>query len=118
MRRNTIANLETVELELDGEPTIGIMMALSIQDPNCEAFIQEVAEAFKSQRMASPPETQAFLITMIGELSADAFADRWLALAEADEILSTFMSQMSIADVVHGTPKGEMLGSVSLLGVA
>ena len=119
MTRNTIANLETVELELDGEPIIGILMALSVQDPSaCDAFVSEVAEAFKSQRMGSPPETQAFLITMIGELSADAFADRWTTLADSDEMLSTFMSQMSIADVVHGTPKGQMLGSVSLLGVA
>lgn len=119
MPANTIANLETVELELDGETMIGIMMALSVQDASCyEAFMSEVVEAFKSQRMCSPPETQALLVTMIGELTADAFADRWIELAESDEMLSTFMSQLSIADVVHGTSTGRMLGNVSLLGVA
>ncbi len=118
MRRNNIVNVETVELELDGESIIGIIMALSIQDPSgYDAFMPEVAEAFKSQRSNSPPETQAFLVTMIGEMSAEKFADHWSALAESDGMLSTFMSQMSIADVVHGTPKGEMMGNVSLLGV-
>src|SRR5262249_25596344 len=106
----------TVQLQSDGEPFHAIMMALDVNEPaQADDFIQEVARRFRLQRMSSPPDTAALLITITGALPASSFADVWNRVREGDEILNVFMSRMRKADVIRGTQDGQMLESVSLL---
>jgi hypothetical protein len=79
------------------------------------SFIAEVVEQFKSQRMISPPATNALMITLVGDLSAAQFAERWRALTAADAVLGTFMAQMRRADVLRGSAAGQPLETLSLL---
>lgn len=117
MATNSLAKIETVELhDKDGQLT-AIMVALNIAAPETTtAFIQEVAETFKKQRMCSPPNTAGLLVTIIGQLSAEAFAEQWRALVAKDAILAHFMGQMRVADVMQGTAQGKVVSSASLLG--
>jgi hypothetical protein len=113
---NRIAEVKTVQLQSDGGPFHALMMALDVNEPaEADHFIPEVAQRFKVQRMASPPDTSALLITIIGELPASSFAQGWQRLRTSDEILNVFMSQMRKADIIRGTRAGQMLESVSLL---
>lgn len=116
MAANEISKIETVEVEGPDGPLVAIMVALDISDSrNAEAFILEVVEAFKSRRMCSPPETAGMLVTMFGDLSAEKFCENWRRLTPDDGVLAYFMSQMKFADVLQGTPEGEVLSSASLL---
>jgi hypothetical protein len=74
-----------------------------------------VVEKFKAQRMASPPETSGLLITLIGNVSAEKFSERWAAATVADPILAFFMSGMHIADVIVGTKAGGIEETDSLI---
>jgi hypothetical protein len=63
-------------------PLVAILIGLDLPDRNqAEAFVAEVADKFKAQRMLSPPETARLCVTLIGELSAEEFARRWKELA-------------------------------------
>jgi hypothetical protein len=113
---NTIANLKTMNLQSADDPVYAIVMGLNIREPeSAEAFVQEVAEKFKAQRMCSPTDTSVMLITIIGELPLSCFVDRWRALVAEDKILNFFMSQMRKADVLRGTAAGQTLETVSLI---
>lgn len=117
MAANTLAKIETVVLDGEDGPLTAIMVALNIVAPEtAPAFIREVAETFKAHRMCSPPNTAGLLITIIGELSADAFTEQWRALVAEDAILAHFMGQMRVADVMQGTTQGKALSSASLAG--
>lgn len=116
MASNQIASIETVTGERDGEALTAIMVALNVRDPrNAPAFIQEVAETFKNHRMCSPPETAGLLVTIIGKLTAEEFREHWRTLVARDPILASFMGQMKVADVMQGTPRGEVLSAASHL---
>jgi hypothetical protein len=117
MPKNSIAVVRTVDsLQSPEGPLIVIMIGVNVLDAStADAFISEVAERFKMQRMTSPPDTNALLITLTGEISAVRFAQRWQGLVGADAILAQFMSQMRLADVMRGTTSGRALERVSLL---
>jgi hypothetical protein len=116
---NTIANLKALNLQSAEGPVAAIVIGLNIPDvQGADSFIQEVAEKFKLQRMCSPPTTSVLLITVVTELPAARFVERWHELEAQDKILEFFMSQMRKADVVRGTVLGETLENISLLGGA
>jgi len=114
---NTIAILKTMNLQYDdGRPVSQIVIGLNIREPQtAEAFIQEVAEKFKLQRMCSPPDTTLMLVTVVSEMPVLRFVERWRQLAAADQILNFFMSQMEKADVLRGVVAGETLETASLI---
>ena len=113
---NTIANLKTMNLQSSDGPVTMIVMGLNIREPQtADAFVQEVVEKFKVQRMCSPPDTSMMLITIVSAMPVVHFVERWRQLAAADEILSFFMSQMRKADVLRGVVAGETLETASLI---
>jgi hypothetical protein len=116
MAGNEIAQLETVELQSASGPVVAIMIAVNIGDARrAEAFVGQVTEKFKVHRTCSPPETSYLLVTIIGDMTAQQFATCWKALVAEDPILETYLSMMHVADVLHGTSRGEVLDSASLL---
>src|SRR5215510_9380388 len=113
---NTIANLKTLNLQSADGPVTAIVMGLNIRDPQtADAFIEDVAEKFKAQRMCSPPDTSMMLITIVSEIPLVHFVERWRQLGTADKILSFFMSRMRQADVLRGVVAGETLETASLI---
>jgi len=116
MAANSIANLKSVNFQSPTGPATAIMIGVNISDVQAaDAFISEVAEKFKMQRMLSPPDTSGLLVTIIGDLPAARFAEKWRGLLAADQVLAAFMSQMRVADVMRGSPSGQMLEKVSLM---
>jgi len=116
MPTNSVANLKTVNFQSPTGPAAAIVIGVNISDVQAaDAFISEVAEKFKMQRMLSPPDTSGLLVTIIGDLPAARFAEKWRGLVATDQALSIFMSQMRVADVMRGSPSGQMLERVSLL---
>jgi hypothetical protein len=114
---NSIANIKTANLQSeDGQSVAVIVMGLNIRDlETADAFIQEVAEKFKAQRMCSPPDTSMMLVTIVSEMPVAHFVERWRQLAAADQILGFFMSQMQKADVLLGAVVGQTLETASLI---
>ena len=114
---NTIANLKTMSLQsIDGRPVIAIVMGLNIREPQtADAFIQEVVEKFKAQRMCSSPDTSMMLITIVSEMPLSRFVERWRQIAAVDQVLGFFMSQMQKADVLRGEVAGQTLETASLI---
>jgi len=113
---NTIANLKTESLQSQDGPVTAIVMGLNIRDPDsADAFIQEVVEKFKVQRMCSSTNTSVLLITLVSDMPASRFVKRWRQIAVEDKVLGFFMSRMHTADVVRGTTVGQTLETVSLL---
>jgi hypothetical protein len=81
MAANTLARIETVELDGEDGSLTAITVALNIADPHrAPSFIREVTETFKAHRMGSPPETAGLLVTILGQLSAERFAEHWRRL--------------------------------------
>jgi hypothetical protein len=114
--KNTIVNLKTMQLQSKDGPVTAIVMGLDMRDQNStDAFIQEVVEKFKVQRMCSSPDTSVMLITLVSDMPASRFVKRWRQLAADDKVLGFFMSQMHTADVVRGKVVGKTLETVSLL---
>jgi hypothetical protein len=115
MASNRIRSLNTATLESPNGPVVAIMMALDIAEVSqLDDFLNLVVEKFKAHRMCSPPETAALLVTIIGNVSAEHFAQRWAALTSKDQILRRFMAEMQLADVLLGTDSGEVIEMVSL----
>jgi hypothetical protein len=113
---NKITQIKTVAAEGPNGPTTAMMVALNIGDPAAaDAFVSEVAEQFKIQRTLAPPNTSMLLVTIIGDLSASQFANRWQQLAQTDGIVRGYMSLMQAADVIQGTRSGQQLSNASLL---
>lgn len=116
MAENAVASIRTTELVDEQGPAAAIMVALDVGDAaSAPAFVVEVATVFKSQRMLSPPTTRQLLVTLIGDMTAADFAERWRRLATTDPMLRFFMQQMRRADCVHGTREGGQLDAASLL---
>jgi len=114
---NRITSLKTVDIGGDQGPTWAIMVAADISEPSTLGeFVPFLVEQVKLQRMAAPPETSHLLVTVIGDVSAEAVASAWREYVASDPIMSVFMSRMAVADVLHGTAAGKVLGQVSLVG--
>ena len=114
--KNTIANLKTMSLQAQDGPVTAIVMGLNIRDlDTADAFIEQVVEKFKVQRMCSSPDTSVMLITIVSDMPASRFVKRWRQITASDKALGFFMSQMRKADVVRGTVAGQTLETVSLL---
>src|SRR5579859_204076 len=93
-----------------------IVMGLDLDDPDAlDPFMPEVAEALRSQRMCSPPETTAMFITLIGKVGADDFKLNWAKEVSRDPILRVFMDQMKEASVLHCRPDGTIISHISLI---
>jgi hypothetical protein len=113
---NSIAQVKTVEVQGADGPTVAMMIALDVGDAaTVEAFVTDVAERFKLDRMLAPPQTSMLLFTIIGSMSAEAFSARWKEIVKADPVIHAFMGLMNVAEVVQGTKAGQKLGSASLL---
>jgi hypothetical protein len=115
---NSISVIEALDnMQSPVGPVVAIMIGVTVRDTStADALVIEVAEQFKMKRMMSSPKTNALLITLVGEMSATRFAECWRAPVAADEILDIFMSQMRLADVMHGVESGQVLETTSLLG--
>ena len=99
-----------------GARGVALMISVNVNDAaTAGAFVSDVVEAFKVNRMAAPPETNMLLITVIGEQTAAQFASEWHLLAAKDPIVNAFMSKMTVADVVQGTAQGAVRSQASLL---
>ena len=93
-----------------------LMIAVNIDNPEtADEFVTEVTERFKVERMLSLPDTKMLLITLMGELTAPRFAERWAEIRRQDPIVQHFMSLMVAADVIQATPSGQPLSRASLL---
>jgi hypothetical protein len=113
---NTIAQVKNVPVDGPNGPTSALMLALNIADlATAPAFVSEVAEHFKVQRMLAPPETSMLLITLMGDFTASQFAARWLDLETQDPVIKALMSLLTVADVIQGTATGQVLERASLL---
>jgi hypothetical protein len=116
MRTNTINKIETKELVTNKGNTNGIFMALDIYDKNnSDTFIAEVINKFTMHKMISPPNTSILLITIIGDLSAEEFCNKWKSLMDIDFTAKTILSMLDKASVVHGTNEGKVIDEKSLL---
>jgi hypothetical protein len=113
-RANRIAQLETRHLN---ESTSAIMVALNMNDrATADPFVKEVLQKILLQRMNSPPHTNLLCITLIGSVTAREFAGLWRKYLAGEPGLVAFVRLMQAADVIHGTPGGQVLEQVSLLG--
>jgi hypothetical protein len=116
MPANKIVQIKTVQGGSPENPLVAILTNLDIGDgATADAFLREVAEVFLAHRMCSPAETNAMLITVIGDLTAARCAELWRQFMAEDQALQFFMSQMHTADIVRGTPSGVELEKVSIL---
>jgi hypothetical protein len=115
MASNAIRLLETVPWEVRNESIVAISIAIDVDDDGFDEFFPELVEKFKAQRMCSPPETLGLLVTLIGNVSAAKFAERWVAATMEDQILAFFMSGMQLADVIVGTKAGGIVETDSLI---
>jgi hypothetical protein len=115
---NHIVEIKTVQGGSREEPIFAIMLAANVLEPaSLRAFVAELVETFKAQRMISPPETSHLLISIRGETSAGDVKAAWNELVATDEVLRFFVSQLRVADVVRAARTGPALEQVSLLDV-
>jgi hypothetical protein len=116
MASNSVVEIKTVPLDGPEGPTVAMMLAVDIGDPKtAPAFVATIVKQFKLQRMLAPPQTSMLLVTLVGDLSADAFVEHWAAIEKRDAILHAFMTKMVVAEVVQGTPSGQQLSQASLV---
>jgi hypothetical protein len=112
---NSIHNLATKLFRNDSGEFPAIVMGLDIPDPEtADAFLDDVIQQFKNQRMCSPPTTANMTITLSGNMTAERFREMWTHRSATDPILKAFMSMMVLADVLHIRGR-ELLDRASLL---
>jgi hypothetical protein len=110
---NVMEQLETRRLN---ESTSAIMAALTMKDPaSASEFVREILHKILLQRMISPPGTDLLCITLIGNVTAREFASYWQKHLPAEPAMAIFLQKMQAADVVYGSPEGEIIDQVSLL---
>jgi hypothetical protein len=99
---NCIVNLGTKSFRNNSGEFPAIVMGLNILDmASKDAFLDEVVEKFKGQRMCSPPQTVNMTVTIAGDMVAAEFRSLWLHRCGRDPILKHFTSLMVLADVLH-----------------
>jgi hypothetical protein len=110
---NEIKRIETRSVNAS---TSAIMVALNMRDlATADAFVKEAVHKVLLQRMMSPPETPLLCITIMGTVTAREFADLWHKHLAEEPAMAAFLERMQAADVIHGTPEGQVLDKVSLL---
>jgi hypothetical protein len=110
---NTIAQLETRMLD---ESTAAIMVALNFRDRSTAGrFVKDVVHKVLLERMTSPPDTALLCITIMGNVTASEFAQLWRKHVYSEPAMVAFMKRMRAADVINGTPQGQVLEQVSLI---
>jgi hypothetical protein len=113
---NRLTKIETVATNGPNGPTHGILVSVDAPDvATFSALMPTIVATFKNQRMTSPPDTSFLLITVVGSVSAAEFKRLWGEGTANDKIVGAFLSQMTKADVLHGTAEGKPLDSASLL---
>jgi hypothetical protein len=112
---NQIHNLKTDIAKRSYGEVPRIVIGLNVADSAAApAFVAEVAEKVKLQRMCSPPDTSVLFVTLMGPLTASRFKELWLAEVERDDVLRFFMSQMKEASILHGKKDGTIIEHISL----
>jgi hypothetical protein len=113
---NQIAQIKTLPVNGSSGASTAMMIAINIREQKTiDAFISDVAEQFKVQRTIAPPNTSLLLVTIIGDLSADQFSQKWKSLESRDAIIRGYMSLMTRAEVIQATPAGKQLSVASLI---
>ena len=102
-----LAGIQTVELDGEDGPVTAIMANFNFDAPLTNEMVSEAITAIKCQRMLSPPDTSALLITIIGSVTGAQFAKEWRKIGANDEALQSFMSTMQIADVMSSPVDGD-----------
>lgn len=110
-----LARIQTVEVDGPDGPMIAIMANFNFEPPLTDAMVHGAVDTIRNQRMCSPPETSALLVTIIGDVTLDEFVPKWHEAIAADAAMSVFMPMMAIADVMRGTDSGKLLESGSLI---
>jgi hypothetical protein len=113
---NQIVEVKTIEAGTPEEPIFAVMIAANVLDPTeLRPFVAEIVEQFKMQRMISPPATTHLLLSVRGDTTAAAIKALWDEWAAVDPVVTFFMTQMLVADVVRAGRTGPALEQVSLL---
>lgn len=81
-----------------------------------DTFMAGLLHEVLLHRMMSPPDTARLRVTLLGDLTAAQFAERWRRQLVHEPALDFFMSQMTIAEVLHLTRSRSMIDRASLLG--
>lgn len=113
-----LAKIRMVEVDGPNGPMIAIMANFNFDPPLSDTMVRRAVGTILNQRMCSPPETNALLVTIVGDVTLDKFLRKWHDAVAADPAMSAFMAMMVIADVVRGTESGQRLESGSLIAGA
>jgi hypothetical protein len=99
-----------------GEGGHALFLALDLADPSrLLGFLEEVVTRFKHERMTGPADARFMLITVIGEISAQDFAQAWQAAIANDAPARALLGTLHQADVMQGDRQGRMIAQASLL---
>lgn len=100
----------------DGEAGHALFMALEVGEPSrLLGFLEDVITRFKAERGSGPPDTQFMLITVVGDVSAEAFVHAWQSSTADDPRARALLGMMHQADVMQGDAGGRIIGQASLL---
>lgn len=98
----------------DGSELQAAFMACNVYDLNAaDEFVNEVANHVRTDLMLHP-QTTHLLITIVGDLSAAAFAKLWHARLTGDTLLRAYVVKLMKASVVWGSSEGKSLAEESL----
>ena len=95
-----LARVQTVRLEGEHEEVTAILANFNFDAPLTSEMVGEAIEVFNYQRTLSPADTSMLLITIVGSVTAQEFAQEWRKVGATDEVLQAYLSQMQSADVV------------------
>ena len=102
--------------DADREGGHALFMTLDVTEPaHLVGFLEDVVTRFKVERMSGPPDARFMLITVIGDVPADEFADAWRAAIANDAPARALLGALHQADVMQGDAAGRVLGQASLL---
>jgi hypothetical protein len=89
---NEIVEAKTIVAGPPDAPIHALMIAANMTDPSTlPAFVAEIVERFKMQRMISPPTTSHYLLSLRGETTAAAIRALWAQHVAKDPVLAAFM---------------------------
>ena len=114
---NSPAKFKLRQVEGRSGSKTALMVALSVPEGSIvdRTLVAKVVKDFTIVRMTAPPDTSLLLITIVGPTPASSFAELWRASVRDDQVAAAFMARMETADVLQGTPSGQVLSEASLL---
>lgn len=117
MATNQIRDVSfTMATEPSGESAHALAITLEVSDPaRLLGLLEEVVMRFKQAMMTGPRDTRFMLITVMGGISAQDFAQDWQAAIDNDAPARALLGTLHQADVMQGDAKGRMIAQVSLL---